>query len=128
VAVGIDVPEHLPALVDEQRIRQVLDNLLSNAVKYGGTAGTVTVVLRRAEDAIELEVRDTGLGIAADEVERVFGRFFRGGEALEKQIPGTGLGLNIVSSIVAAHDGVVALESELGRGSTFRVTLPHEPA
>jgi two-component system phosphate regulon sensor histidine kinase PhoR len=126
--IEIDAPEHLRALLDPQRIRQVLDNLLSNAVKYGGTAGTVTVVLRRAEHAIELEVRDTGLGIADDEVERVFGRFFRGGEALEKQIPGTGLGLNIVSSIVAAHDGVVALESELGRGSTFRVTLPHEPA
>jgi two-component system phosphate regulon sensor histidine kinase PhoR len=124
--IEIDAPEHLRALLDPQRIRQVLDNLLSNAVKYGGTAGTVTVVLRQAEGDIELEVRDTGLGIADDEVERVFGRFFRGGEALEKQIPGTGLGLNIVSSIVAAHDGVVALESELGRGSTFRVTLPHE--
>jgi signal transduction histidine kinase len=65
------------------------------------------------------------MGIAPDEVEHVFGRFFRGGEALEKHIPGTGLGLNIVSSIVAAHDGTVALESQAGRGSTFRVTLPH---
>jgi signal transduction histidine kinase len=64
------------------------------------------------------------MGISTDEIEHVFARFFRGGEALGQHIPGTGLGLNIVSSIVAAHDGDVALESELGRGSTFRVTLP----
>ena len=66
------------------------------------------------------------MGIAPDEVDQVFGRFFRGGEALERHIPGTGLGLNIVSSIVAAHGGEVTLESELGRGTTFRVTLPHQ--
>ena len=125
MAVEVDAPAHLSAFVDEQRIRQVLDNLLSNAVKYSGAGGSVTVVLRQGADAIELAVSDTGIGIAQDEVEHVFGRFFRGGEALEKHIPGTGLGLNIVSSIVAAHDGAVTLESEVGRGSTFRVTLPH---
>jgi two-component system, OmpR family, phosphate regulon sensor histidine kinase PhoR len=124
MAVEVEAPPHLFASVDAQRIRQVLDNLLSNAVKYGGAGGSVSVVLRQVEDAIELAVSDTGMGIAQDEVEHVFGRFFRGGEALEKHIPGTGLGLNIVSSIVAAHDGAVTLESEVGRGSTFRVTLP----
>ncbi len=124
MTVEVDAPDHLPAVVDEQRIRQVLDNLLSNAIKYGGAGGSVTVVLRQGADAIELEVGDTGMGIGPDEVEHVFGRFFRGGEALEKHIPGTGLGLNIVSSIVAAHDGSVTLESEVGRGSTFRITLP----
>jgi two-component system phosphate regulon sensor histidine kinase PhoR len=125
LTVETDAPEHLGAVVDEHRIRQVLDNLLSNAIKYGGTGGSVTTVLQAEADGIRLEVSDTGLGIAADEVEHVFGRFFRGGEALEKHIPGTGLGLNIVSTIVAAHDGEVGLESEVGRGSTFRVTLPH---
>jgi two-component system, OmpR family, phosphate regulon sensor histidine kinase PhoR len=124
MAVEVEAPRHLSASVDAQRIRQVLDNLLSNAVKYGGAGGSVSVVLRQVEDAIELAVSDTGMGIAQDEVEHVFGRFFRGGEALEKHIPGTGLGLNIVSSIVTAHDGAVTLESEVGRGSTFRVTLP----
>ena len=128
MAVEVNSPPHLSAFVDEQRIRQVLDNLLSNAVKYSGAGGSVTVVLRQCPDAIELVVSDTGMGIAQDEVEQVFGRFFRGGEALEKHIPGTGLGLNIVSSIVAAHDGAVTLDSEVGRGSTFRVTLPHPTA
>ncbi len=126
MAVEVAAPDHVSAVVDEQRIRQVLDNLLSNAIKYGGAGGSVTVGLRQGADAIELEVSDTGMGIAQDEVEHVFGRFFRGGEALEQLIPGTGLGLNIVSSIVAAHDGAVTLESEVGRGSTFRVTLPHQ--
>jgi two-component system phosphate regulon sensor histidine kinase PhoR len=128
MAVEVDAPDHLAAHVDEQRIRQVVDNLLSNAIKYGAAGGSVSVVLRQCAAAIELEVSDTGLGIAQDEVDYVFGRFFRGGEAIEKHIPGTGLGLNIVSSIVAAHDGAVTLESELGRGSTFRVTLPHPAA
>lgn len=125
MAVEVDAPDHLIADVDEQRIRQVLDNLLSNAIKYSHAGGQVTVVLRQGASAIELQVKDTGIGIAPEEVELVFGRFFRGGAALEKHVPGTGLGLNIVSSIVAAHNGVVTLESEVGRGSTFRVTLPH---
>jgi signal transduction histidine kinase len=125
VAVEVEAPDHLCALVDEQRIRQVLDNLLSNAVKYSEAGGSVTVVVQQGADAIELGVTDTGIGIAQDEVEQVFGRFFRGGGALEKHIPGTGLGLNIVSTIVAAHDGAVTLESEAGRGTTFRVTLPN---
>lgn len=125
VLVTVNVPDHLTALVDRQRIRQVLDNLLSNAIKYSHAGGQVMVVLRQRAAATELEVSDFGIGIAEDEVKLVFGRFFRGGEALGKHVPGTGLGLNIVSSIVAAHDGAVTLESEFGRGSTFRVTLPH---
>jgi signal transduction histidine kinase len=125
VTVEIDVPEHLSAPVDGQRIRQVVDNLLSNAIKYTDDGGSATVVLRPVEDGVEIEVSDTGIGIAADEVDQVFTRFFRGGRALELHIPGTGLGLDIVSSIVAAHGGTVAVESELGRGTTFRVTLPY---
>ncbi len=127
-AVEVETPGYLPAFLDEQRIRQVLDNLLSNAVKYSSPGGRVTVVLRQGVEAIEIEVSDTGMGIAQDEVGHVFDRFFRGGGALEQHIPGTGLGLNIVSSIVAAHDGSVTLTSEVGRGSTFRITLPHPPA
>lgn len=124
VTVEVEAPPRLVAVLDEHRIRQVLDNLLSNAVKYTERGGSVTVTLRRGEGSVEVEVRDTGIGIAADEVEQVFDRFFRGGEALAKHIPGTGLGLNIVGSIVEAHDGKMSLDSELGRGSTFRVSLP----
>ena len=124
VTIEVDAPETLVALLDGQRIRQVVDNLLSNAIKYSTADGLVTVVLGASHGVIELEVRDTGIGISPDEVDHVFDRFFRGGEALDQQIPGTGLGLNIVGAIVAAHAGAVVLHSELGRGSTFRVTLP----
>lgn len=124
ITIHADVPEELPALADEQRVRQVLDNLLSNAVKYSRPGGSVTVRLGAVADHVVIEVTDTGIGIASDEVEHVFGRFFRGGEAVAQQVQGTGLGLSIVASIVAAHGGTVTAESELGRGSTFRVVLP----
>lgn len=127
MAVEVEAPPQLSASVDAQRIRQVLDNPLSNAVQYNGAGGTVSVVLRHDEDAIELAVSDTGMGIVQDEVEHVFGRFFRGGAALEKHIPGTGLGLNIVNSIVAAHDGVDAGERGRPRQHPFGSPCPTGP-
>jgi two-component system phosphate regulon sensor histidine kinase PhoR len=124
ISLRAETPEHLPALADEHRVRQVLDNLLSNAVKYSRADGSVTITLSAVADHVVVEVSDTGMGIAADELDHVFGRFFRGGEAVARQLPGTGLGLSIVTSIVAAHGGTVTVESEVGRGSTFRVVLP----
>ncbi|MCD4533323.1 ATP-binding protein [Nocardioides sp. cx-169] len=124
VSLEVDVPDRLDTVVDEQRMRQVVDNLLSNAVKYTLRDGSVTVALSEDDGTVRLTVSDTGIGIARDEVDQVFDRFFRGHEARDRHIPGTGLGLDIVSSIVAAHDGEVTLESRLGTGSTFRVSLP----
>ncbi|WP_127479285.1 sensor histidine kinase [Nocardioides pantholopis] len=124
VSVTLDAPDRLVLTVDAHRISQVLDNLLSNAIKYSPSGGEAGVGLRVGPDAVELEVRDTGMGIARDEIDHVFARFFRGSGALSTHIPGTGLGLNIVNSIVAAHHGSVIVESEPGRGSVFRVTLP----
>jgi signal transduction histidine kinase len=118
------VPAELPLRGDAQRLRQVVDNLVSNAVKYSRDGDSARVTAARDGDRIVLEVADTGIGIAPDEIDHVFGRFYRGGEAVEQQITGTGLGLSIVGSIVAAHDGTVSAESEQGRGTTFRVTLP----
>ena len=124
VVVDVRTADGVIADIDKHRIRQVLDNLLSNAVKYTDTGGQVEVVLTQTTTAIELTVSDTGIGIAQGETEQVFDRFFRGERALEGQVPGTGLGLNIVHAIVEAHDGDVTLESTLGQGSTFRVRLP----
>lgn len=128
VDLEIEAPDALIAEVDEQRIRQVIDNLLTNAVKYTEPGGVAKVRLRTTSKRVELEVSDTGIGIAEDELDRVFSRFFRGSIAVEKQIPGTGLGLNIVASIVRAHGGTVTLESDVGRGSTFSVYLPSDDA
>ena len=124
VRLEVEAPDRLVAHVDGQRLRQVVDNLLSNGIKYTQPGGEVRAVLEQAGEDVRLRVADTGIGIAPGEVERVFARFYRGDEARRRQIPGNGLGLNIVSAIVEAHGGTLGLDSEPGVGSTFRVTLP----
>lgn len=124
VSLRLVAPESVPADVDERRIRQVLDNLLSNAVKYTRPRGSATLSVHRIGDCVEIEVSDTGMGMSKTETDQVFSRFFRGDAALRGHIPGTGLGLTIVASIVSAHHGTVSVESEPGVGSTFRIRLP----
>ena len=120
----LDAPESMPAMVDEQRMRQVVDNLVSNALKYSDAGGTVQVALCRRGGRFEISVADDGIGIDAEEQARLFTRFFRGKQAQERMTPGTGLGLNIVKAIVEAHGGVVRVESTPGVGSTFSVSIP----
>ena len=122
------VPPSLVALVDAGRIRQVVDNLLSNAVKYSEPGGTVAVTLTPEADDVDLTVSDSGFGIAPADLDRLFTRFFRGEEARERHIQGTGIGLSIVRSIVEAHGGTVSLASEVGVGSVVHVRLPHVSA
>jgi two-component system phosphate regulon sensor histidine kinase PhoR len=121
-------PDELVAMVDGERLRQVLDNLLSNAVKYTEPGGSVTVRLSATQDSIELAVADTGVGIDEGELDRLFSRFFRGRQARDLMAPGAGLGLSIVRTIVEAHGGAVRVESEAGVGSTFVVALPYVAA
>ena len=120
----LDAPESMPAMVDEQRMRQVVDNLVSNALKYSDAGGTVQVTLCRRGGRFEISVADDGIGIDAEEQARLFTRFFRGKQAQERMTPGTGLGLNIVKAIVEAHGGIVRVESAPGVGSTFSVSIP----
>ncbi|HEX5617046.1 MAG TPA: ATP-binding protein [Solirubrobacteraceae bacterium] len=129
VAEGKDVDLRLdaatelePLWADPTRISQLLDNLISNAVKFTPNGGTVTVVVAQAGDMAHLEVRDTGVGIPKEELDKLFVRFFRA--STSKVAPGTGLGLSIAKSIVEAHRGRIAVESELGEGTTFLVDLP----
>lgn len=121
---GIGHADGVVAVLDEDRIRQVVDNLVSNALKYTDTGGSVRVAARLDRDSIVIEVTDTGIGIEPDELERVFTRFFRGQLALDRQIPGTGLGLSIVHAIVAAHGGTIDCTSRPGGGTTFCVRIP----
>ena len=109
---------------DGDRLGQMLDNLISNAVKFTPEGGHVDVRFTRARDRAVVEVRDTGVGIPADEQGRLFQRFFRSTTATERAIPGVGLGLTISRAIVEAHGGTIDFESEEGRGTTFRVELP----
>ncbi|MGC9669246.1 ATP-binding protein [Planosporangium sp. 12N6] len=116
----------LIAVVDPEQIDRVLNSLLSNAVKFTPSGGEVVVSVREDGDDIVLSVSDTGIGIPAEEQDRLFSRFFRASNAVSESIPGTGLGLTIVRNIVANHDGDVTLRSEPGAGTTVTVRLPRE--
>ena len=111
-------------LGDRSRLAQVLDNLISNALKFTPASGRVSVrVSRTGRDAV-VEVADTGVGIPAEEQDRLFERFFRSSNATEQAIPGTGLGLTIAKTIVERHEGSIEIESAEGKGTTVRVRLP----
>jgi signal transduction histidine kinase len=107
---------------DRVRLEQVAANLIDNAVKYTARGGRVAAAVRRDSDRVELVVEDTGAGIPADELPRIWQRLFRGDRSRTER--GLGLGLSLVKAIVEAHGGTVAVASELGRGSTFTITLP----
>jgi signal transduction histidine kinase len=111
---------------DRARLAQILDNLIANAIKFTPPGGKVEVRTFRAGDSGVIEVADTGIGISAEDQERLFQRFFRAEGAILGAIDGTGLGLAIVKAIVDAHGGDLAVESIAGRGTTFRIGLPLE--
>jgi two-component system phosphate regulon sensor histidine kinase PhoR len=117
-------PPSLVAVADGMRLRQVFDNLLDNAIGYSRPGGVVTVDLAEVDGGLELVVADEGVGIEPGDLDEVFGRFFRGANARLQNVPGTGLGLTIVRTIVEAHGGHVTLESDPGRGTTVRVSIP----
>jgi two-component system, sensor histidine kinase and response regulator len=112
--------------VDPARIAQLLGHLISNAVKFTPDGGKVEVSLGMDGERAVLAVADTGVGIPADDRERIFERFFRTALARRDVISGTGLGLAIARDIVDAHHGSIAVDSEEGRGSTFTVRLPRQ--
>lgn len=124
IAVVVDAPEPVEVCADPDRMRQVIGNLMSNAIRYTDAGGRVELrVSRDGPDAI-LTVRDTGVGMNADEVARVFDRFWRADPARQRATGGSGLGLTIVRRIVADQGGDVTASSEPGLGTTFTVRLP----
>jgi signal transduction histidine kinase len=117
--------EQLPKLQgDRARLAQVLDNLVSNALKFTPSGGRVEVRLRAVDGAAVVEIEDTGLGLAKEEQDKLFERFFRSSRAEENAIPGTGLGLAIAKAIVERHGGRIELDGAVNVGTTVRVELP----
>jgi signal transduction histidine kinase len=107
---------------DATRIRQALANLVDNALKYGGKGNTVTIALSRDGNDAVLAVTDKGPGIPANDLPRIWERLYRGDRSRTER--GLGLGLPLVRAIVEAHGGRADVESEVGRGSTFRIRIP----
>jgi two-component system phosphate regulon sensor histidine kinase PhoR len=111
---------------DPPRLQEVITNLLDNAIKYTPAGGAITIETRDAGAHVAVTVTDTGIGIPAADLPRIFERFYRVDRARSRELGGTGLGLAIVKHIVEAHGGEVAVESDLGKGSRFTVTLPKD--
>jgi len=128
ISLQLDAPDELrPILVDRDRINQVFDNLLGNAIKFSPNGSTITIHVEAWQDMVQLTVADTGAGIPADKLEKVFDRFYQVDGSATRRFGGAGLGLAIVRRIVEAHGGRIWVESELGQGSSFKFTLPTEP-
>lgn len=109
---------------DSARLRHVIYNLLDNAIKYTAEGGNVELTVAKSDNCVRLQVSDTGIGIAAENLPHVFERFYRADKARSRSAGGTGLGLSIVQSIVVAHAGSVEVTSTLGEGARFIVTIP----
>ncbi|NIO68451.1 MAG: hypothetical protein GTN71_05240, partial [Anaerolineae bacterium] len=132
VTVQVDLPEDLLVDVDPQRIGQVLRNLLDNALTHTPPGGEIAVAARaacpepgrREGQWVEVSVRDTGSGIAAEDLPYVFERFYRADKSRSRATGGAGLGLAIARQLVEAHGGRIWVESTEGEGSTFTFALP----
>ncbi|MBD2152149.1 PAS domain S-box protein [Pseudanabaena sp. FACHB-1277] len=143
IQLETEIPAHLPTInLDERRIRQVLINLLNNAVKFTPDGGKVSIKVNYIAfsdkdaiahngavtcDKLEISIVDTGIGIAPDQIQRLFQPFVQVESALNRSYNGTGLGLALVKRLVELHGGEVRLTSELGVGSCFTIALPITP-
>ena len=122
--LSVQCPSPVVGFWDASRLEQVVTNLLANAIKFG-PGRPIEVMVHDAGQAVELQVRDHGIGIAAADLPKIFDRFERA--VSSTHYGGLGLGLYLARSIVEAHRGAITVESRLGEGSTFTVRLPRDP-
>ncbi|MEV6596709.1 ATP-binding protein [Actinoplanes sp. NPDC051346] len=127
LTITVDAPARLDLYADPDRLRQVADNLLTNAIKYTPAGGRITVTLTENDDQISWTVSDTGIGIPHEERSRLFRRFYRASTALDRRIPGTGLGLVIIRTIIERHHGTITVADTNAPGTTFVIHLPTKP-
>jgi signal transduction histidine kinase len=123
----MDIPEELPLVYgDRDKLEQILTNLVGNAIKFTPEGGEISVSAKPFEEEgmVAISVRDSGLGIPADQLDKIFEKFHQVEDSLRRSITGTGLGLAITKGLVEAQQGKIWVESEVGKGSTFTFTLP----
>ncbi|MBI4227883.1 MAG: GAF domain-containing protein [Candidatus Omnitrophica bacterium] len=125
VALTLEMPPGVPTIpADPRYLERVFINLLSNALKFTPARGTVGIAVARDPDALTIRVRDTGLGIAPQDLPKIFEEFYRADNPINRERKGTGLGLSLVKRIVEAHGGRIWAEGAPGEGATFTLTLP----
>jgi signal transduction histidine kinase len=123
--IQVKIEKPLPSIkVDRAAITQAITNLIDNAIKYSGEAKNILVRAFAENQYLIITVKDFGIGIRKEEIDKVFERFYRGGDVLTRTVKGSGLGLTLVKQIVEVHHGNVNVESEPGHGSTFSIRLP----
>ena len=120
-------PDSATVYADRTALEQILFNLVENALRHTGGGGRISISSRRADGGVEIVVRDTGSGISAEHLPRIFERFYRADAGRSREAGGTGLGLAIVRHLVEAHGGTVSAESTPGAGTTIRILLPEGP-
>ncbi|NWF94483.1 MAG: HAMP domain-containing protein [Syntrophaceae bacterium] len=121
ITVQLDIPRNLYVYADRNGLHDIFVNLLSNAVKFTSEGGQITIIARQRDNSIFHEIRDTGIGIPNDKIEKIFDEFY---QVEAGKYGGTGLGLAITKRLVEEHGGKIWVESELGKGSTFYFTIP----
>jgi signal transduction histidine kinase len=125
IALEVDIPTGLPLVeADRPKLRRILVNLLSNAVKFTAKGGAVQLKAEPSDEYVRVSVTDTGVGIAPEDVERLFDKYEQARSRATRGEKGTGLGLYITKQLVELHGGEIKVDSKVGRGSTFSFTLP----
>jgi signal transduction histidine kinase len=123
--IDMDVDlEEVEITADEDLLSQVWNNLIHNSIKFTPSGGKIDVILRRLADKIEFTIKDSGIGISEVDQARIFERFFKADKSRTQSNGGSGLGLSIAKKIVDMHQGSINVQSQMGAGSIFTVTLP----
>jgi signal transduction histidine kinase len=121
ISIQLDIPKDLYVFADRNGFHDIFFNILSNAVKFTSDGGQIKIIAHRKDDYILHEIRDTGIGIPKDKIEKIFDEFY---QVETGKHGGTGLGLTITKRMVEEHGGKIWVESQLGKGTTFYFTIP----
>ncbi|MBL7130818.1 MAG: GHKL domain-containing protein [Candidatus Omnitrophica bacterium] len=125
IQITVDIPKEVSScLADTIQLGRVLTNLLGNAIKFTPEKGKISIRVKEDKNFLQIDVRDSGIGIAEEDLVNIFEEFYRVDNAINQEVKGTGLGLSLVKRIVEAHKGKIWVNSKLGKGTTFSFTLP----
>ena len=124
MSIAVECDSTLQLYADSDKLKQILINIVDNAVKYTGHSGKIVIKVRNKLTKIEFRIKDTGIGISAEELLIIFDKFYRIDKSRQSSTGGTGLGLNITKSLIELHGGKIWVESELGAGTEVIFELP----